>query len=140
MTLKELYYYHETINRLYFNGSLEAVIIKTKTDNYDDPITASTETTSDPFIIWIDKDILRTSTSISDKLFVLTVLFHEMIHQYNAENCVEDTDDSGEHLQEFVDSSYEHGMLQNGYALSDKVRDTLISYIRKYEIVNRFKY
>lgn len=138
MELTELYYFHALINRKYFNNELEPVIIREfESEDYDeDDITAKVETCLEPFVIWFNKEHLEEN----DELFTITVLFHEMIHQYCTQNGIDDVTPDGTHLEDFVIVASDHGMTHNGYGLSEDVEKFLKTYIDRYNQFQEFSF
>ena len=131
MKIEELYYFHAFLNYKLFGGKLEAVIIKTFDDNDErngDMILAQTETELDPFIIFIGKSVLE-----SDPVFTLTVLLHEMVHQYNRQRGAEDIDyETGKHNATFGRVAKNHGLELGGYRLTEETRDMIERQLKHY--------
>ena len=134
MQLTELYYFHALINHAFFNGELEAVILR-EFESQDD-IVAKLETNLEPFIIWFDKSHLEEA----DDVFIITVLFHEMIHQFCKEHGIEDVDADGTHLDVFKVIAREHGLTHNGYGLSTSVEEFIKKHLERYEEFHKFEY
>lgn len=134
MELTKLYYFHGLINREYFDGRLEPVIFREFVS--DDDVVAKVETCLEPFIIWFNKENLEED----DDIFLITVLFHEMIHQYCGEHSIKDVAPDGTHLEVFTDIAIEHGLTHNGYGLSEDVEEFIKKYLERYEEFHKFKY
>ena len=129
-----LQFFHGEINRLFFNGELEAAIISIY--YFDDwNIVATTFTTTDPFIIAFNKSYIEESEETEDEqTYYLTVLTHEMIHQWNAQEGIEDTYSDGTHTEDFLQAC--NGILtQDGYELEDHAGKALKDRLRKYNLL-----
>lgn len=132
MTLEKLYYFHSFLNYKLFKGKLEAVIIKIFDDNdesNEDGVLAQVVKNVDPFIIFIGESLLE-----SDPVFTMTVLLHEMIHQYNQQRGVEDIDErTGKHNSIFKRTAESHGLELNGYRLKAETRDMIENQLKHYD-------
>lgn len=130
MSLEKLYYFHAFLNHKFFNGKLEAVIIKTFDDS-DDEMLAKIETELDPFIIFIGNFSIE-----GDPVFLITVLLHEMIHQYNRQRGIEDVDcDTGKHNASFKRAARNHGLEMGGYRLTDEAMELISKQLKHYDHV-----
>ena len=130
MKVEDLLYFHAFLNQKLFGGKLEAVIIKTFDDSDPDNeemIQAQIITSLDPFVIFIGESLLdEDPNDIENPIFTITVLLHEMIHQYNREHEIEDIDpDSFEHNELFRYAARHHGLIQSGYKMTDETRQMI---------------
>ena len=134
MQLTQAYYLHAALNYRLFNGELEPAIIKTfdfDDNQNDDMIEAKTETELDPFLIFVSEQILK-----GDPLYFATVLLHEMIHQYNRQIGVDDTEPyTGKHTADFVKAATDHGLMQSGYKLTPETEQLITDLLKKYELI-----
>lgn len=133
MKLEQAYYLHAALNYHLFNGKLEAVIIKTfdfDDDRNENMIEAQTITELDPFLIYVSNQALE-----GDPVYFTTVLLHEMIHQYNRQEDIEDTDPyTGKHLHAFFVAADKHGLI-NGYALKPETEQLIKKLLESYAVV-----
>lgn len=122
MTLEELYYFHAFLNYKLFKGELEPVAIRFFDDNNSqDGTIATILTETDPFIICMDKSLLE-----GDPVFTITILLHEMIHQYNRQREEEDIDEyTGEHNEIFKQAAEKKGMITGGYGLTAETKNLI---------------
>ena len=145
MKIEKLYYFHAWFNKRCFGGDLEPAIIKTFSGDEtfpDDPysIEAQTTTYSDPIIIYFNSDLFFTDIGSdpdevkNEELCFLTVLLHEMCHQYNAECGVCDVDFDGTHLDAFLEVSEGCGMVKSGYALGQELEKLVLEEMEKYDL------
>lgn len=121
------YFWHETLNRIFFDGKLEAVIFKFYQDEEE---LAHIDTELEPFLIQVNESLLT-----KDEYFVITVILHEMIHQYSRENCIEDIDEFGEHNENFKHEATNHGLIMNGYKLTRKAKDIISPLLECYNVI-----
>lgn len=130
-----LMYFHSELNKVFFDGKLETAIVCHVPDvqGNDEGIEATTEETLEPFIIWFRRDV-----SEDEPVYVLTVLLHEMVHQYCTENGIEDMD-GWEHSDEFRYEAEEHGLQTSGYELTEEAEGKVDSIIQKYNIIRDLK-
>lgn len=134
MTIEQLQFFHAELNHMFFDGKLEPALVINPYDeeyylSYEDDTEADFVGTTDPFIIRFYFDVENHSD-----LYTVTVLLHEMIHQYCAENGIEDIN-LGEHTERFRDISILHGLDQGGYKLT---ADAEAKIETKLAIVRRF--
>ena len=127
MKLEELYYFHSFLNYKLFNGKLEPVIFQIFDDDFE--CLAQIETNLDPFIIFIGKSVLPDT----DPVFTLTILLHEMVHQYNRQREVEDVEPyTGEHNAVFKRTARSHGLEMDGYKLTDETKIMIEKQLKTY--------
>lgn len=136
MQIEELYFYHAYLNRLFFKGKLEAVLLfmgKEYNGLFDDPDTeVNIETEIDPFIICFNRETLEKAETEEDKVYISTVLLHEMIHQSNREKGIEDVERyTGEHYPVFKRQATHIG-LKGGYIATDELKTEIKTMIQKY--------
>lgn len=118
-----LQFWHAELNRMFFDGKLEPALVRIveadHTDSYDNPIMGQFMHQCDPYLIvfWYDP-------SKESDIDTLSVLLHEMIHQYCAENDIEDMED-GEHNSAFMLEAKQHGLAIGGCILSDEASKTI---------------
>ena len=136
MDLNKLYYFHEWLNVKYFDGKLEAAIIRDSQPCEWEDLTARIETETEPFIIWFNSEELKEE---GNELYLITVLLHEMVHQYNRELGLLDVDEDGEHLEQFKETAVDHGLIQDGYALDPAVKNSIIDALKKWELMQSLK-
>lgn len=131
MNLAEMQYWHAKLNYMFFDGQLEPAIIQQKEKiEDDDGIEARFIDCTDPFIIVFYNDPEDREEGL--ELYTITVLLHEMIHQYCKENEIEDTDEYGVHLEEFREEAARHGLTQNGYRLTDEAKEKIEKELEDY--------
>lgn len=129
MTLEELYYFHAFLNYKLFKGKLEPVIIRIFDDDFE--VSAQIETELDPFIIFMGKSLLE-----SEPVFTITVLLHEMVHQYNRQRGAEDVEAyTGEHNAVFKRVARSHGLQMDGYKLTDETRALIEKQLELYKLM-----
>lgn len=138
MTIEALYYFHAFLNRELFDGELEAVIIKRfddrTPDNYSGTL-SQIETETDPFIIFFASSLFG-----DDPVFTITVLLHEMIHQYNRQRGIEDIDeDTGEHNGAFKRAAACHGLEMGGYTLTTETENRIKEQLKNYDYMQRHR-
>lgn len=124
MTKESLQFWHAELNKLFFNGELEPAIIqcwKIPPEDNENQIEAQLVNITNPFIIQFYFDIEN-----ENFLYTITVLLHEMVHQYCAEQGIEDMSIiTDKHTRAFKKAAEKHGLIQGGYALNDEAK-TLI--------------
>lgn len=128
-----LQFFHGELNRLFFDGKLEAAIISVKhTDTEQQDITASFVDGFDPVIIWFNKCYIEEECDYctDDMMFLLTILLHEMFHQKNHQDGITDMTE-GEHNSNFKNSVY--GIMNlNGYGLEDSTSEIILQRLTQY--------
>lgn len=128
-----LAYWHGYLNLKYFNGELEPVIIAFISSGNRKGIESRFIAQTQPFIIEF-YDMEEEFDGYKPSIYLLTVLFHEMIHQY-AEQCgIEDTTD-GTHTKVFKEIAFDHGMAQDGYKLSEEIKLDINKHINDFNAV-----
>jgi len=132
-----LQFFHGELNRLFFKGKLESAIIcpaiwLDEDDWPDGEVTASTYTETAVFFIQFNVIDLETSEDFDDDMFLITVLLHEMVHQYCREEGVEDID----HGSNFVRRAVRHGLTQSGYKLTEQAKEKISERLRLYNLIN----
>ena len=142
MKLEDLYYFHAFLNQKLFDGKLEAVIIKRfddSNDENDDMILGQIIENLEPFVIFIGDSLLKNDQDDPEgPIFTITVLLHEMIHQYSTENEIEDVDYyTGEHTEDFKSAAQSHGLTNNGYKMTDETRQMIERHWKLYSHLQR---
>lgn len=134
MTLTELQYWHARLNYMFFDGQLEPAIMqrKEKVEDYDGTEARFIDCT-DPFIIEFYYDLEECGEEL--ELYTLTVLLHEMVHQYCREKEIEDVDEDGVHLEDFREEAARHGLTQDGYRLTDESKEKIERGLEVYRIL-----
>lgn len=130
MTKEALTYYHAALNYHFFGGELEPAIFDITKKG--DGITAAFVDVTDPFLIEFDEDFIN---ECNDDLFILTILLHEMTHEYCYMFDICDIDENGDHSEEFVAAAEEHGLTFNGYKLTDEANTKIERIITHYNAV-----
>lgn len=128
-----LQYWHSRFNYMFFENALEPAIIRVYTDEnieYD-------EDTQADFIGALDPFAIRFFFDVSDSpMFTLTVLLHEMVHQYCRENGIEDIDgEDYSHSDDFREAAEEHGLIMNGYKLAEWAQKAIEEQIALYDVI-----
>ena len=129
-----LQYWHAELNRMFFGGQLEPVIIRTirGTAFSDEEATAEFIENTDPFLIcFYENDY---DNAYSSDMYTLTVLLHEMCHQYVRENDLEDNDMHGD---VFKQVALDHGMKVNGYALSEEAQERIEARLSAFKVLSK---
>lgn len=136
MTLNEaaLQFFHAEFNYIFFEGKLEPAIIKVATRESDED-EAEFIGMCEPFLIVFYGDISEESLTE----YYLTVLLHEMVHQYCRENEIEDITEDFEHSEEFREEAEEHGLTQDGYILTPWAKETIAKRIELYTLIHGLK-
>lgn len=132
MTEAMLQYFHAWYNKELFNNELEPVIICANNTEEFKNIQAQFINNFDPYTIAFNIDVPEEEETESDTLYYLTVLLHEMVHQYCEENDIQDTL-YGKHLQAFIEEAENKGLVQNGYCLNDEIKERVIKQIKLYK-------
>ena len=137
MKKEELYYFHAVLNRLYFLNELEPVIIRVSGESDyeiddDESMMANFVSMTDPFLIWFNSELL----SDDDEVYIITVLMHEMVHQYCAQWEIEDMLPEGSHSEAFKEAAADHGLTQGGYVLSSELKGFIEEKITSYHALN----
>jgi len=126
MTKESLQFWHAELNKLFFNGELEPAIIQCweiPQEENEELIEAQLVPITDPFIIQFYFDIEN-----EDFLYTITVLLHEMVHQYCAEQGIEDINSiTDKHTRAFKKAAEEHGLMQGGYFLKEGAKSLIES-------------
>ena len=138
MELTDIYYFHSYLNWKLFKGKLEPVIIELfdfGDDKNLDNIEARIETDLDPFIIFMGNHLLK-----EDPISMITVLLHEMVHQYNRQRGYEDTEEwTGKHLAIFRRAAAAHGLEMGGYRLTAEMKEMIEEHLKAYERVKELR-
>lgn len=128
-----LQYWHSRFNYMFFENALEPAIIRLKPAN-DEATTYDPDAefigSTEPFLINFYIDV-----SMETAEYVLTVLLHEMVHQYCCENDIEDMNDD-EHTEEFREVAEMCGLTIRGYALSEWARDAIRKQLKLFDIAS----
>lgn len=133
MTKEDLTYYHAALNFHFYGGELEpAIFTLVNFDDTDEDITARFVDCTDPFLIEFNSDFIR---ECNDDIFILTILLHEMAHEYCYLMDICDVDYDGNHTEEFVAAAEEHGLTFSGYKLTDAAHAEIERIIKKYNAV-----
>ena len=131
MTKEALTYYHAALNYTFFAGELEPAIFDFT--EKDDGVTATFIDVTDPFLIEFDEEFIN---ECDDDIFILTIMLHEMIHEYCYMFDICDIDEySDDHSEEFVEVAEDHGLTFNGYKLTDNARNKIENIIASYNAV-----
>lgn len=131
-----LQYWHSKLNKELFNNELEVAKIVIK-----DSEIAKEEGIEAEFIEWYSRPYIAFySWSIEDDASVsiheITVLLHEMIHQYCRQEGIVDMDSNGEHNSTFSAVAEKHGLNRYGYQLQSQLEDEIdaeLDWFRNWE-------
>ena len=127
METVDLQYWHAELNKMFFNGELEPAIINWFPRNTDeDGIYADFFEQTKPFLIQFYIDL----HGYID-IFLITILLHEMVHQYCSENHIDDTDGE-EHKAIFAEIAEQHGLREKGYALQESALKEIEKRLKVY--------
>lgn len=136
-----LQYWHSRFNYMFFQNELEPAIIiicqhcQEDNDSLGDITEARFIGELEPYVI-VFYDDTTAYTEESTILYWLTVLLHEMIHQYCAQNGIIDIDElTGAHTDEFRDEAENHGLTARGYALSEYAANAIKKQMRLADVV-----
>lgn len=125
-----LQYWHEDLNKMFFGGELGPALIVplNDEDNESGENEAVFSPLSEPFLIQFNRRTLVNGDIFEDQFSekILTILLHEMVHQYCEENWIESIDDRGNHTSEFADQAAAHGLTSGGYRLSEDARACIV--------------
>lgn len=140
MNEQDLQYFHAALNMELFGGTLEAVIIQVIdiNDVADTQAAYIGDKALKPCSMWFDPLLVNTAIDDDDRMYVLTVLLHEMVHQEIFElflaglYAIEEYEDADGHGQIFIEHATAIGMTHNGYGLSDELRSRLLSMLHAY--------
>jgi len=130
-----LQYWFAEFNRLIFNNQLENSVILVKDYGDFDETEAEFIQCTDPFVIKFHNGKSMIEEDEPGKVYYLSILLHEMIHQYCYETGIVDIDEIGEHSEEFKNAAYEHEMIQDGYKLSEKIETTIKNRMKAFDAV-----
>ncbi|QGS51951.1 SprT-like domain-containing protein [Spiroplasma tabanidicola] len=107
----ELTSLHRQLNHLLFNNELKELKI-----NVADNIRSKNKLTKghfEPRSKWEDEDmqiIIWTLSLNGDPFYVIEVLIHEMVHQWNYQNNIKDVENNGRHNKKFRDVAIKVGL------------------------------
>ena len=140
MNAQDLQYFHAALNMEFFGGTLEAVIIQViDIDNTGDTQAAYIgDKALKPCSMWFDPSLVNTAIDDDEKIYVLTVLLHEMVHQEIFElflaglYTIEEYEGADGHGQIFIEHANTIGMTHNGYGLSNELHSRLLSMMHAY--------
>lgn len=133
MTEAMLQYFHAWYNKELFNNELEPAMICVKNTGGELPeIQAEFIRVTEPFVIRFNIDVPEEEETEADTIYYLTVLLHEMVHQYCEENDIDDTLD-GEHMEAFEEEAENRGLIQGGYRLSNEIKEKVIEQVECYK-------
>lgn len=126
-------YWHSKFNHMFFENALEPAIIKIYPGVEEDKegTQALFMGNLEPFVIAFYYDISNAELTT----YTLTVLLHEMVHQYCAENEIEDID-GFEHSDDFREEAENHGLTMDGYALAAWAQDAINKQIKLLDCVS----
>ncbi|MBR6171571.1 MAG: hypothetical protein IKQ49_00135 [Eubacterium sp.] len=136
MTEGELQYAHSWLNQRYFDGRLQAAIIRffpelAHNERGCEGVCVTTDTIPCIIELFINPEEYG---SLVCKGHIITVLLHEMIHQYCSENDIDDTD----HNEAFVAEAEKRGMTRRGYVMTEpallEVYDVLNIYEKAFNV------
>lgn len=131
MTKEALTYYHAALNYHFFGGELEPGIFDF-TDT-GDGIAARFVEATEPFLFEYNEEFIN---ECNDEIFILTILLHEMTHEYCYLMNICDIDEyTGDHSEEFAEAAEEHGLTFSGYKLTDEARAKIERIIAHYNAV-----
>jgi len=123
-----LQFWHAELNKMFFDGELETAYIRIGPEREDETVAEFEERTV-PFMITFFEG---PATCLTDELFSIETLLHEMCHQYVREHELTEDDPHG---PEFVRVAESHGMKRGGYMLSDDARSRIGERLSLYRAV-----
>ena len=127
----ELQYFHAYFNSVLFDNQLSPVYIRIdqpKDEDVEDTVLAAFFEKYDPYLIVIYDDP-DDKAYLANKVFILCVLLHEMVHQYCHQNEIQDMD-NGHHTELFYDECKKHGM-KDGYSFSQSTKEITTDMLMK---------
>lgn len=124
-----LQYFHAALNKEIFNNELSPAIIRIESclENEEETTACTYPDYSPCLITFFLENKNETFGYMVNPVFVITVLLHEMIHQYCHEKGIKDTEEDGTHLPIFEDIACKFGLEMRGYKLSDKTKQIIQS-------------
>lgn len=142
MNKADLQYFHAMFNHEFFDGQLEPVIIQTvDVPNNSEDIQASYQGNKrlKPCAMWFNPELINDADTDEERLFILTVLLHEMTHQeifeysmcgiYDIDDYYNETEGHGEIFQKHAS---ENGLTHNGYGLSGHMEERITELMHAY--------
>lgn len=127
--LLKLQYFFNLLNYKYFDSELEPTIIKTSTFKGEE-IEADFLFCCCPYCIRFNSKIIEQA----DELYLITILLHEMVHQYCDQHEIVDVTREGKHTSDFFKQAKEVGLI-DGYMLSKELETELKKEIRSYNTI-----
>ena len=136
MKLEILQFLHAELNHLFFNGELEPAVIQSRYN--EDEYFEDLDGTEAEILPMLEPWVIRFYCNLEENsdLYLITVLLHEMVHQYCAENEIEDTDDMG-HTDQFRAAAEAHGLENDGYKLTAAAEKQILQLLAILEFFAR---
>jgi len=133
-----LQYWHSKLNKKLFNNELEVAKIIVRND--EEAVKNAEEGIEARYIDWYGRDYIvfypytwmaeepetdNETIEVPVSVYDVTVLLHEMVHQYCNQNGIDDIDLNGKHNENFREAAEKHGLTQYGYQLQAGLEDEI---------------
>lgn len=119
----DLQYWHSKLNKKLFNNELEVAKIVVRESKI-----AEEEGTEAEFIEWYGKPYIAFYSLLTEdtiSVYEITILLHEMVHQYCRQTGIVDIDENGKHNSKFKEVAEKHGLDQYGYHLQSDLEEEI---------------